>query len=98
MEFMYGTGTVFLRSYHLVLPLLIYKYALEKKNSNRRNLPQYCEEKYHAVSTECSILLTQLSYVCFPLRETGKRCASNYLATGFHKSVCVARTLNAFCG
>lgn len=38
----------------------------------------------------------QLSCVCFPLRVTGKRYASNYLATGFHKSVCVARTLNAF--
>lgn len=39
----------------------------------------------------------QLHYVCFPFREREKRDTSNYVATGFHNSVCLASTLNAFC-
>lgn len=30
MEFMCGTGTVLLRSYQLLLPLLIYKYTFKR--------------------------------------------------------------------
>lgn len=57
---------VFLRTYHLVLLLLMYNYAFLKK-SCRKNLLQYCREKYPAISVEYSILM-QLNYVCFPLR------------------------------
>lgn len=40
--------------------------------------------------------LIQFNYVCFLLREREKRNTSNYVATGFHNSVYLARTLNAF--
>lgn len=67
MEFRYGTASVLLRNYCLVLSLFIYKCAFEyNTHSNKRYLPLYCWEKYLAMSIEYSILL-------FTLVETAKK-------------------------